>query len=117
MQLASLRLDGSSWLVATCDDRQPPTVAVRSPAPGARVSGIVPVRVRAADDRGVVAVQLWVDGRLLATKPRGGAVGFLWDTRGLRPGSAHLLRIVARDRCGNVGSTPAGAVAVTVGGG
>lgn len=115
MSLATLRLDGSSWLAATCADRQPPTVVLRSPAPGSRVSGIVPVRARATDDRAVAEVQLWVDGRLLATKPRGGSVGFLWDTRGLRPGSTHLLRLVARDRCGNVASTPPGAIAVVVG--
>jgi hypothetical protein len=115
MRLATLRLDGSTWLVATCADRQPPSLVVRSPAPGAHVTGKVPVRVRATDDRGVVEVQLWVDGRLLATRtPRGGAVGFLWDTRGLRPGSTHLLRPVARDRCGNAGSLPDGAVAVIV---
>lgn len=116
MQLASLRLDGGQWLNATCGDRQPPTVVVRSPKRGASVSGIVPVRLRATDDRGVVETQLWVDGRLLATRPRGGAVGFLWDTRDLRPGSTHLLKILARDRCGNVGSLPQGSIAVTIGG-
>jgi hypothetical protein len=114
MRLATLRLDGSRWLAAACADRQPPSVVVRSPAPGSRVGGKVPVRVRATDDRGVVEVQLWVDGRLVATAPRGGAVGFLWDTRGLRPGSTHLLRPVARDRCGNAGSSPDGPVAVVV---
>ena len=113
MQLATLRLDGTSWLTATCADREPPTVVVRSPKPGAHVSGVVPVKVRATDDRAVVTVQLWVDGQLLATRPRGGAVGFFWDTRGLRPGSTHLLRVVARDRCGNAGS-PADPVAVVV---
>jgi hypothetical protein len=116
MQLASLRLDGSQWLPASCADRQRPIVVLRSPKPAARVSGVVPVRARATDDRGVVEVQLWVDGRLLATRPRGGAVGFLWDTRDLRPGSTHLLEVVARDRCGNVGSPTAGPVAVIVGG-
>lgn len=114
MQLATLRLDGSSWLSAICADRQQPSVVVRSPAPGARVSGKVPIRVRASDDRGVVEVELWVDGRLVAKAPRGGAVGFLWDTRGLRHGSTHLLRPVARDRCGNVGLPRDGAVAVIV---
>jgi hypothetical protein len=114
MRLATLRLDGSSWLAATCADRQQPSLVVRSPVPGSRVSGKVPVRVRASDDRGVVEVQLWVDGRLLATTPRGGSVGFLWDTRRLRDGSTHLLRPVARDRCGNVGSSPDGPVAVVV---
>lgn len=115
MQLATLRLDGSQWLSATCADRAPPIVVVRSPKPGARVDGIVPVRVRAIDDRAVVETQLWVDGRLLATRPRGGAVGFLWDTRDLRPGSIHLLKISARDRCGNVGSPLQGSIAVIVG--
>jgi hypothetical protein len=116
MRLATLRLDGSSWISLTCSDRQAPSIVVRSPAAGSRVSGKVTVRVRAADDRGVVEVQLWVDGSLVATAPRGGPVGFLWDTRGLRPGSTHLLRLVARDRCGNVGTT-AGPVDVVVGGG
>jgi hypothetical protein len=116
MQLASLRLDGSQWLAATCADRQPPTALLRSPKPAAHVSGIVAVRARATDDRGVVETQLWVDGRLLATRPRGGAVGFLWDTSDLRPGSTHLLKVVARDRCGNVGSPTAAPVAVIVGG-
>jgi hypothetical protein len=115
MQLATLRLDGASWLTAACADRQPPKVVLRAPTPGSRVSGVVPVKVRATDNRGVVEAQLWVDGRLLATRPRGGAVGFLWDTGGLRPGSTHLLRIVARDRCGNVGSPAGGAVEVVVG--
>jgi hypothetical protein len=70
--------------------------------------------VRATDDRGVVEVELWVDGRLAATVRRGGAVGFLWDTRGLRRGSTHLLRPVARDRCGNVATPLGGAVEVVV---
>lgn len=115
MSLATLRLDGSSWLTTACADHQPPSIVVRTPKPSAHVSGLVPVRARVTDDRAVVGVQLWVDGRLLATKPRGGAVGFLWDTRDLRPGSTHLLRIVARDRCGNVASTPPGAIEVVVG--
>jgi hypothetical protein len=114
MRLAPLQLDGTSWLTATCADRQPPSIVVRSPAPGAHVRGKVPVRVRATDDRGVIEVQLWVDGRLQATTPRSGSVGFLWDTRGLHPGSTHLLRLVARDRCGNAGSPADGAVAVVV---
>src|SRR6185369_17650417 len=61
MQLVSLRLDGARWLAATCADRQAPTVVLRSPKPAALVSGIVPVRVRATDDRAVVETQLWVD--------------------------------------------------------
>ncbi len=114
MRLATLRLDGASWLATSCADRQPPQVVVRSPSPGARVGGKVPVRARATDDRGVVEVQLWVDGRLQATRLRGGAVGFLWDTRGLREGGTHLLRILARDRCGNVGAPAGGPIAVVV---
>jgi hypothetical protein len=115
MQLATLRLDGARWFQATCADHQPPKVVLRSPKPGAVVSGIVAVKVRATDDRGVVETSVRVDGRLLATQPRGGAVGFPWDTSDLRPGSSHLLRVEARDRCGNLGAL-AVAVAVTVAG-
>ncbi len=91
-------------------DTTPPTASITAPAAGSIVSGTAIVDVSAADDVGVVKVDLYVDGTLVgtdATVP----YSFGWDTAVASNGS-HTLQAVATDAAGNSGSSAS--VAVTV---
>lgn len=100
----------SAITVTVNNDTTPPTVSITAPANGATVSGTVTVAATAADNAGVVDVQFWVDGILIAqdaTAPYTTA----WTTIGLSNGS-HTLTAVARDAAGN--TTTSSAITVTV---
>jgi subtilisin family serine protease len=84
-------------------DTAPPTASFVSPSPGATVAGTVDVRVSADDDTAVTAVDLYVDGALLA-RDTSAPFRFFWDTREL-PDGLHGLVAVAFDAAGNEGST------------
>jgi hypothetical protein len=95
--------------VVVADDVTAPTTWIVEPVAGAAVSGVVAVSARAEDrESGVdsVTVQVrsprgcWVN--LGTFEGAGGSVA--WDTTRLDPGR-YLLRSVARDRRGNVGSS------------
>ncbi len=77
----------------------PPSVSITSPAQGATVSGRVSVYVTATDDKAVVKVELYVDGKLTSTST---ASPFItkWDTRKVKSG-AHKLQCKAYDTAGN----------------
>jgi hypothetical protein len=95
--------------VVVADDVTAPTTWIVEPVAGAAVSGVVAVSAHAEDhESGVdsVTVQVrsprgcWVN--LGTFEGAGGSVA--WDTTRLDPGR-YLLRSVARDRRGNVGSS------------
>lgn len=78
----------------------PPSVSFASPAEGATVSGVVPVRVQAADDVAVNRVDLAVDGGAWQPMSPSGAEWVLdWDTRTAGDGP-HTLRARAVDSAG-----------------
>lgn len=92
-------------------DTQAPSAAVASPGAGASVSGLVAVGVDAADNVGVVKVELRVNGALLATDTAA-PWGFSWDSTALPNGSAVLVA-TAYDAAGNAGPSAARTVTVS----
>jgi thermitase len=85
-------------------DSTGPSVSIRSPVSGAKVSGVIAVDVAAVDPAGVRKVELYVNGRLHATDTAG-PYGFSWSTAGLPKGSVTLVA-KAVDSAGNVGTSP-----------
>ncbi len=92
-------------------DTTPPTVSVTAPANSATVSGTVTVSATAADNVGVVGVQLKLDGVNLAIENTASPYATAWNTTTASNGS-HTLTAVARDAAGNI--TTSAAVTVTV---
>jgi hypothetical protein len=79
-------------------DTQPPTVSITSPT-GGQVSGVVPIDIESSDNVGVVRVELYVNGQLIATDELP-PFAFAWDTTGKADGS-YSLRVQAVDAAGN----------------
>jgi hypothetical protein len=98
---------------AMANDRTRPTVALISPQKGTFVDRLVSVEVAAADNVGVVRVDLHVDGAVYASTVVG-PYAFAWDTAGLEPGM-HSLRAYAYDAAGHYGRTSVIKVYVTPG--
>lgn len=84
-------------------DTTPPTVTITSPANGARVSNNQRVDISASDDRGVSRVELYVNGRLVATLTSAPYTVTL-NTRRWAAG-AHTLQARAYDLSGNMGQS------------
>jgi thermitase len=82
-------------------DRQPPAIALESPAPNSTVTGIVPVRVSVQDRSGVYRVQLYHGDRLLGTRMQP-PYDFPWDTR-FGSNGPNAITVVAQDGAGNIG--------------
>ncbi|MEO0077929.1 MAG: Ig-like domain-containing protein [candidate division WOR-3 bacterium] len=85
------------------EDNTPPTVGILTPLAGDTVSGIVPIRVKATDNRGVAQVQFLVDGKLIGIDsiPEQNVYALSWNAAGLAPGSTHVVGCAALDRAGN----------------
>jgi thermitase len=82
-------------------DTTPPTIRITSPVDGARVNGTISVAVATSDDRAVVRVELYVDGRLTATSTSA-PFTTQWNAS-KAPRGAHTLQCKAYDAAGNVG--------------
>jgi peptidoglycan/xylan/chitin deacetylase (PgdA/CDA1 family)/N-acetyl-beta-hexosaminidase len=92
-------------------DTVPPTVAITSPASGARVHGNVKVTATAADaGSGVAQVSFYADGVLIGTS-KGPTYSVTWNTNKVTNGQ-HTLTAVAQDVAGN--SRTSSGVLVTV---
>jgi len=95
------RGDGAARITTTCPiDPNPPAVSLTSPAPNASLAGTIPVSVTARDDRGVVAVQLRVDGTAAGVEGTTTPCVIDWPTPGVANG-LHTLTARARDAAGN----------------
>ncbi len=81
-------------------DSTPPTVSITNPSAGA-VSGTVLVDVSAADNIGVVGVQLKVDDVNLGVEDLVAPYSTAWDTNTAANGP-HTLAATARDAAGNL---------------
>ncbi len=90
-------------------DTQPPTVSIAAPT-GGTVSGMVTVRINAADNVRVTQVNLYAGTTLVGTSSTA-PYSFFWNTRTIANGSVKLVAY-AYDAAGNK-SNPA-TVAVTV---
>lgn len=91
-------------------DTTPPTTSIAAPLSMSSVSGLVGVDVVAADNVGVVKVELLVNNRVVATDTAA-PYGFSWDSTTAANGSQSIVAR-AYDAAGNVGTSTA--VTVTV---
>jgi subtilisin family serine protease len=91
-------------------DTQAPSASISAPVAGSTLSGVVSVNVTASDNIGVSKVELWVNGKLLATDSAA-PFGFSWDSKATANGNASL-EARAYDAAGNLGSS--GTVVVSV---
>ena len=99
---AAAAVASAATMTAPPADTVPPTVAISSPTAGT-VSGIVPVSVSAADNVGVVKVELYVGGVLLASDTTA-PWSFSWDTTKKANGT-YGLYAKAYDAAGHVTSS------------
>ena len=83
-------------------DRAAPVISIASPT-GGTVSGSVPVDVSYSDNKGVVRVDLYVNGRKTIEDIQP-PFAFSWDTTTLADGS-HTLAAYAFDAAGNQGTS------------
>ncbi|MDX1250787.1 MAG: S8 family serine peptidase [Gammaproteobacteria bacterium] len=90
-------------------DTQAPSVSIASPI-GGTVSGIVPISVNASDNTGVTRVDLFANGKLVASDTTA-PYGFSWDST-FTPDGTVKLTTAAVDAANNQGTSQA--VSVTV---
>ncbi len=83
-------------------DDIPPTVSIASPT-GGQISGNVPVDVNYADNKGVVRIELYVNGQLVITDTAA-PFAFMLDTTQLNDGE-HTISAHAFDAVGNQGNS------------
>ncbi len=98
---------------APVEDRLAPVVRITSPVSNSLLYGVASVDAVALDDVGVTAVDLMVDGSVVAsdTAP---PFGFVWDTTPVNLG-LHTLRVRASDAAGHSKLSKAVHVYVTPG--
>ena len=90
-------------LSAAAPDAQAPTVTVNAPLAGALVSGLVAIDVSAADNIGVVRVDLSVNGTKVASDTAA-PYGFSWDSTTVGNGGV-TLTATAVDGAGNAATS------------
>lgn len=109
------RVDAGAGVLAalratTTVDTTRPVAVIAAPLDGSTVSGLVPVQVSATDNVGVVKVQLYANGSLIAsdtTTP----YAFTFDSTRFPNGISNLSAL-AYDAAGNVGASAAVSVNV-----
>lgn len=89
--------------VYNAGDTTPPVVNITSPTNGSTASGNVSIQVNVADNIGVVRVDLYVDGVLIANSTTA-PFTTKWNARRAASG-AHTLQCKAYDAAGNVGTS------------
>lgn len=95
-------VDGASQDGSGSGDRTAPTVQIETPVDGEYVTGSFSVAVAASDDVGVERVALTVDGDVVSTRWQ---APFEWTLDvGQMPAGTLMLRALAYDDAGNVGS-------------
>jgi subtilisin family serine protease len=90
-------------LSAGSPDTNPPAVQITAPASGSVLSGAVVIDVSASDTVGVARVELYLNGKAVATNASAPAA-FSWDTVAYFNGS-YSLQALAYDTVGNVGTS------------
>lgn len=107
------RVNAAAAVVAVrqqAPDTQPPTVTVTAPTNGAKVAGLVAVNVTATDNVGVIHVDLYANGALVASDSTA-PFGFSWNSRNTVDGPV-MLTAYAFDAAGNQGVSSATSVTV-----
>ena len=88
----------------TAGDITAPTVAVTSPAAGAKLSGTVTLAASASDNVGVTQVKWYVDGAEVAWDGDGAPWQASWNSAGVADGQ-HTVLAKAADAAGNWGTS------------
>lgn len=84
-------------------DTLAPVVTISTPANGVKVSGKVNVVATASDNTSVTSMQIYVDGKLIASSGNG-SVSVSWNTRPKSVAKgAHTITVRATDGAGNFG--------------
>jgi len=103
--------DAQSFQIVVLTSRIP-VVSILSPKNETIVDGIVNISVKAVDDKGVIKVEFYIDGALIAEQ-NSPPFSYSWDAACVN--GAHVIEVKAYDSDGNLGiSSP---VCVTVEGG
>ena len=84
-------------------DTTAPVASITAPAAGAELRGAATVTAAATDNIAVAAVELHVDGALVATDTSA-PYSFAWNTASV-PDGAHTLTVRALDQVGNAGQS------------
>jgi hypothetical protein len=101
-RLVSIAADGSISVGAS--DTTPPAVSITSPAPGAVVSGTIPVTATASDNVGVVGVQFRYDGIPFDAEDATVPYSATAYTNNV-PNGSYTFTAVARDAAGNTATS------------
>ena len=102
-----------SAATAACGlDTTAPAISLTAPAPGAIVTGTIPMNANAIDNVGVAGVQFKVDGVNVSSEDTSSPYGVLWNTASVGNGN-HTLTAVARDAGGNISTSAQVVVSVS----
>jgi len=93
-----------SVAVSNNSDTSPPVVAILNPASNTKVGSPLTVAVSATDNVGVMKVELWIDGKLVATDALS-PWSFSVNTKTWKSGSKHTLVAKGYDAAGNAGAS------------
>jgi subtilisin family serine protease len=93
-----------SVMVSNSVDTVAPTVAITSPANGAKVGTSASITVAASDNVGVNRLELHIDGKLVTSKTGVTSLSYAWSTRKIAAG-AHTIISKASDAAGNAATT------------
>ncbi len=86
-------------------DTQMPAVSIANPTNGANVSGTVKITGVAADNIGVVKMEISVDNSTVASTDNVTTIFYSWNTKPKKVSTgAHNIRVSAYDAAGNVNS-------------
>ncbi|MBL8393564.1 MAG: S8 family serine peptidase [Candidatus Accumulibacter sp.] len=85
-------------------DTTPPSVTIKSPLDGAKVSNVVNISGLATDNLGTggMTLSLSIDGKVVSTVT-GGSLSTNWNTKKVAAGT-HTLKLTAKDAAGNLAS-------------
>lgn len=100
-------------LAAPAPDTVAPTVSILSPEGSITVSGLVAIDLAASDDKGVVRVDLKVNGTVVASDTSA-PYGFSWNSNGVANGM-NSLAVIAYDAAGNADTSTVSQVNVANG--
>ena len=98
----TLRLTASDGTLSTSDDVI--ITVTGAQACGGTVSGTLTVVANAADDVGVIGVQVRLDGTNIGAELTASPFSMMWNTTTASNG-CHTLSAIARDAAGNLGMT------------
>jgi thermitase len=101
---ASRTVDVANSVAAAPVDTLAPTVAITSPASGAKLANNTRVSISSSDNVGVVRTEFYVNGNLHGSSSSANPT-FTWNTARIARGTYHLSAR-AYDAAGNVGLSP-----------